>query len=136
MWNVAFSFSFLIQNHLSHVFSYLHFSSRKYRMSRTCRKGGGILESNSHGTLLYRYTESSNVTGTPGASTSSAGDAASDFDSEDEDNGGIGMETEEEQGTAALAAAAVAAAVAAGDASAYLEAVQAQRKEESSSFSV
>ena len=31
------------------------------KMSRTCLEGGGILESNSHGTLLYRYTETANV---------------------------------------------------------------------------
>ena len=103
------------------------------KMSRTCRKGGGILESNSHGTLLYRYTESS----TSGASTGDASDFGSDYD----DDGTTSIvdavgDDGEDQDTAALAAAAVAAAVAAGDATAYAEAVKAQRKEESNSFSL
>ena len=112
-------------------------SINRTKMSRTCRKGGGILESNSHGTLLYRYTESSNVT-TPGTMTP----ATSDDEDEDGDDASMGAgaaadaEEEEEQDVAALAAAAVSAAVAAGDATAYLDAVQAQRKVESNSFSV
>ena len=97
------------------------------KMSRTCRKGGGVLESNSHGTLLYRYTESSNVTGTPGSGTLTP--ATSDDEGDDEDPSmGVGAAGEEEQDVAALAAAAVSAAVAAGDASAYAEAVKSQRK--------
>ena len=56
-------------------------SINRTKMSRTCRKGGGILESNSHGTLLYRYTESSNVT-TPGTMTP----ATSDDEDEDGDD--------------------------------------------------
>lgn len=43
------------------------------KMSRACLEGGGILESNSHGALLYQYTETANV-------PSGAGDA-SDFES-------------------------------------------------------
>ena len=51
-------------------------SINRSRMSRTCLEGGGILESKSYGTLLYRYTEMANV-------PSGAGDST-DFDGEDE----------------------------------------------------
>jgi len=85
------------------------------KMSRTCRKGGAKLESNSHGTLLYRYSASVENDGDVG------GDSGSD--SEDDDMG-FG----EDDDTAAIAAAAVAAAVAAGDATAYAASLQDLKK--------
>ena len=108
-------------------------SINRTKLSRTCRKGGGILERNSHGTLLYRYTENP----APGTSTGDASDFDSDYDDDATTTIGDAVGGDgEDQDTAALAAAAVAAAVAAGDATAYAEAVKAQRKEESNSFSV
>ena len=88
------------------------------KMSRTCRKGGAVLDSKTHGKLLYRYTEA--------AGAGAGADPGSD--SEDDDMG-VG----EDDDTAALAAAAVAAAVAAGDATSYAAALAAQKK---ASFSV
>ena len=81
------------------------------KMSRTCRKGGANLESNTHGTLLYRYTEAISAGADP------------DSDSEDDDMG-VG----EDEDAAALAAAAVAAACNAGDAMAYAASLQEQKK--------
>ena len=84
------------------------------KMSRTCRKGGANLESNTHGTLLYRYSAS--------VEAAVAG-CDSGSDSEDDDMG-FG----EDDDTAAIAAAAVAAAVAAGDATAYAASLQDLKK--------
>ena len=79
------------------------------KMSRTCRKGGGPLDSSTHGTLLYRYTEAISTLGS---------------DSEDDD-----MSVGEDEDTAALAAAAaVAAAVANCDATAYAASLQDLKK--------
>ena len=87
---------------------------------RTCRKGGAVLDSKSHGKLLYRYLLSSVETATGGA----------DLGSDSEDDVGIGEDTD----PAAAAAAAVAAAVAAGDAVSYAAALAEQKKLEA--FSV